>query len=813
MIMKVDLHLHSSHSKRSSQWVLQKIGCPESFSQPSQLYQLVRQKGMDMVTLTDHNTLGGCLDIAHLEGVFLSEEVTAYFPEDGCKVHVLVWDINEAVHGDLMKARQNVFELIAYLQGNDIMHALAHPLFSINNRLKVEHFEKLLLLFKAFELNGARDGLQNRILKEVLDSLNPPLMERLMAKHGLVPGFADPWQKVLVAGSDDHSSLNPTRMYTEVADAHDLDGFWRGLATGRAQVRGRASTPLTLAHNLYAIGYQFAKNRYNLERYTGKDMLMRFLDQLLQPASSGSSWYVVHKLRNLWSQRRAQRATRQRERFQDVLRRESQQLLRDDPELNAILRRGIQSDYQGQEQDELWFSFVNRVANQMTSHLGGKLVKNLNGANLFSAFDCLGAGGALFFMLSPYFVSFGLFARDRLLARSIQAGFSAEKAAAPARPLKVAHFTDTFFEVNGVARTLREQALLASRTGKDLTILTCAPDQPVKQDKVRNFAPVAVYNLPEYQEQRLCLPPLLELMRHVFQQDYTYLHAATPGPMGLAALKIAQAYNLPISGTYHTQLPQYAAYLTGDQNIEELTWRYTIWFYDHMESIYVPSKETGEELISRGLDPAKVLLYPRGVNVQQFNPAYRSMSFRGGLGLKDEIVLLYVGRISKEKDLPVLEQAFQELCRERKDVHLVVVGEGPYLEEMRRNLHGWPASFTGYLHGADLAQAYASSDVFVFPSTTDTFGNVILEAQASGLPVVVSDRGGPQENMLAGTTGLVVEGKDALALGQVLAELASDRPLLRRMGCAARAYMEKRSFENAFLEHWQLYGQELEDAA
>lgn len=811
--MKIDLHLHSSHSKRSSQWILQKIGCPESFSPPRRQYELVRQKGMEMVTLTDHNTLDGCLEIAHLDGVFLSEEVTAYFPDDGCKAHVLCWDINEAVHADLMKARQNVFDLAVYLQENGVMHALAHPLFSINNKLTVEHFEKLLLLFKTFEMNGARDQAQNLILQEVLAGLDQPVMERLMAKHNLVPGFADPWKKIITGGSDDHSSLNPARMYTEVPDAKDLASFWRGLAIGQGQAQGRASSPLTLAHNLYGIAYQFAKSRYSLERYTGMDMLMRFLDQLLEPANGNASWYMVHKLRNLWSQRRAQRAARQRERFQDVLRRESQRLLQDDPELNAILRRGIQSEYNGLDRDELWFRFVNRVTNQVTSHLGGKLMNNLSGANPFSAFDCLGAGGALFFMLSPYLVSFGLFARDRPLARSIQASLAEGQAREPHRPLKVAHFTDTFFEVNGVARTLQEQADLAQRTGKDLTILTCAPGQPVKQDRVRNFKPVAVYSLPEYQEQRLCVPPFLDLMRHVFQQDYTYLHAATPGPMGLVALKIAQVYNLPISGTYHTQLPQYAAYLTGDQNIEELTWRYTMWFYDHMESVYVPSRETGDELIEHGLDPAKIVLYPRGVNVKMFSPAHRSESFRQGLGLNHETLLLYVGRISKEKDLPVLEQAFKELSRERKEVHLVVVGEGPYLGEMRRNLHGWPVSFTGYLHGSHLAEAYASADMFVFPSTTDTFGNVILEAQASGLPVVVSDSGGPQENMLPGETGMVVEGGNARALCQVLAELAGDPSLMRRMGQAARAYMEKRSFENAFLEHWHLYGQELERAA
>jgi glycosyltransferase involved in cell wall biosynthesis len=811
--MKIDLHLHSSHSKRSSQWILQKIGCPESFSPPIRQYELVRQKGMDLVTLTDHNTLDGCLEIAHLEGVFLSEEVTAYFPEDGCKAHVLCWDIDEAIHRDLMKARQNVDELAAYLQENDIMHALAHPLFSINNKLTVEHFEKLLLLFKNFELNGARDQGQNQILKQVLGALDQPLMERLMEKHALAPGFADPWKKNLTGGSDDHSSLNPARMYTEVENAGDLASFWHGLSTGQAKPRGRASTPLTLAHNLYGIAYQFAKSRYNLERYTGMDMLMRFLNQLLEPAKGSSSWYVVHKLRNMWSQRRAERAARHRESFQDVLRTESQRLLRDDPELNSILRRGIQSDYNGLDQDELWFSFVNRVANRVTSHMGGKLMNNLSGANPFSAFDCLGAGGALFFMLSPYFVSFGLFARDRPLARNIQASLSGERGSWPHRALKVAHFTDTFFEVNGVARTLQEQADLAMRTGKDLTILTCSSDEPVKQERVRNFKPVAVYNLPEYQEQRLCVPPLLDLMRHVFNQDYNYLHAATPGPMGLVALKVAQVYNLPISGTYHTQLPQYAAYLTGDKSIEELTWRYTMWFYDQMVSVYVPSRETGDELIEHGLDPGKIVLYPRGVNVKLFSPAHRSESFRKSLGLGNEKLLLYVGRVSKEKDLPIMEQAFKELCRERKDVHLAVVGEGPYLEEMRRNLHGWPATFTGYLHGSNLAEAYASADVFVFPSTTDTFGNVILEAQASGLPVVVSDSGGPQENMLPGETGMLVEGGNSSALCQVLAELVGSPALMSRMGRAARVYMEKRSFENAFLEHWRLYGLELERAA
>ncbi len=122
--------------------------------------------------------------------------------------------------------------------------------------------------------------------------------------------------------------------------------------------------------------------------------------------------------------------------------------------------------------------------------------------------------------------------------------------------------------------------------------------------------------------------------------------------------------------------------------------------------------------------------------------------------------LLYVGRVSKEKNLQMLVRSFITISESRPDVQMIVVGDGPYLEEMRQALADYSCIFTGYLDGEDLAAVYASSDLFVFPSTTDTFGNVVLEAQASGIPVIVTDAGGPQENMLDGQTGLVVKADD-----------------------------------------------------
>jgi glycosyltransferase involved in cell wall biosynthesis len=124
---------------------------------------------------------------------------------------------------------------------------------------------------------------------------------------------------------------------------------------------------------------------------------------------------------------------------------------------------------------------------------------------------------------------------------------------------------------------------------------------------------------------------------------------------------------------------------------------------------------------------------------------------------------------------------------------------------MRETLKGLPVTFTGFLAGEDLTQAYASSDIFVFPSTTDTFGNVVLEAQASGLPVIVTDEGGPRENILPGKTGFIVPANEKEVLVDAILSLVDDPARLEKMGLRAREYMENRNFESAFLQLWDSY--------
>ncbi len=800
--MKIDLHVHSRFSTRPSQWVLQKIGCPESFTEPTKLREIAHKKGMSMVTLTDHNTIEGALRIAHLPDVFISEEVTTYFPDDGCKIHVLVFQIDEEQHREIQKIRSSIFDLVKYLQVEKIHHVVAHPLYSTNDRMNADHFEQLILLFKNFELNGARDESQNITLKNLVAGLTPRVIERLSNKYGFEPGFSEPWQKNLTGGSDDHSSLNIARKYTEVKDARSLKDFFEGISKGRCIAEGTESTPLTMSYNLYSIAYQFYRKKFSLDRYVHKDIFMRFLDNFLCSHNHKSS--LKSKIYFFLNTHKQSKTPGENTGIKQLLRYESQNLLLSDNDFLSIAKRGKPK---GADFDEKWFQFVHHISNRTLLHFLSPFTEHLSGANVFDVFSSLGSAAALYSLLAPYFLSFSLFARDREVAEGIRIRFSQNglRQLQGSDAINVAHFTDTFYEINGVAATLQQQVRLAGKTRKNLTVLTCEDETHPHLMGVKNFKPIDIQRLPEYYDQKLFYPPFLEMLNFCYEKGFTHLHSATPGPIGLAALAIAHILRLPIIGTYHTSLPQYAGYLTDDDTIEELMWKYMLWYYEQMDFVYVPSRSTGDELISKGVSPEKILIFPRGVNTERFHPSKRDLPFLQQFLNVDAFKLLYVGRISKEKDLPLLVDVFKRLSKKMDHISLIVAGDGPYLEEMKRELKGTKCYFMGCILGEPLEKLYASCDLFVFPSTTDTFGNVVLEAQASRLPVIVTDSGGPHENMIPGKTGIVVPAHDGPALAAAIQALMRAPGKLSQMAQAARQYAEGRSFESAFEKTWKMY--------
>ncbi|HEV2965945.1 MAG TPA: PHP-associated domain-containing protein, partial [Chthoniobacterales bacterium] len=261
---KCDLHIHSRFSARSEEWLFRRLDFPDSYSDPRELHRQLVQREMNFVTITDHDTIDGCLAIRDLPNTFISEQVTTYFPQDPCKIHLLVWGITEKQHEDIVVVRDNIFALQRYLQGANIAHAVAHPLYSINGKLEATHLERLILLFKHFEgINGLRDALLSELAQQLFGSLTPQKIEDLAARHNLAPTHNEPWKKVFIGGSDDHGGQFFASAYTETPRANSAEKFLDHIREGNCRAHGHGGTPLALSHGFYNTVGCFIQDRFH----------------------------------------------------------------------------------------------------------------------------------------------------------------------------------------------------------------------------------------------------------------------------------------------------------------------------------------------------------------------------------------------------------------------------------------------------------------------------------------------------------------------------------------------------------------------
>jgi glycosyltransferase involved in cell wall biosynthesis len=371
------------------------------------------------------------------------------------------------------------------------------------------------------------------------------------------------------------------------------------------------------------------------------------------------------------------------------------------------------------------------------------------------------------------------------------------------RGLRVGLFVDAPDHLSGVCLTIgewQEQALLH---GCSLTVHTCAPAGDDGQ--FVSFAPMGSVRLDAYSGLTVHIPRMEDIAAYVEAMDFDVIHVSTPGPMGLLGLLAARQRGLPVCGTYHTDFPRYAGELTGDPALEQVGWQFMRWFYGQLDRVAAPTESIRRELIAHGFAPERLQVVGRGVDTMLFHPARRDDVWRAEQGHGKSVQLLYVGRLSREKNLETLATAFKRLLPTRPDISLTLVGEGPFRAELERLLAETPVTFAGTLKGEALARAYASVDVFVFPSKTDTFGRVVLEAQACGLPVIVSDQGGPKDAMRDGVTGIVVSALDEERLAAAIDALTDDPARMAAFSAAARAYAGERTHASSFQAFWHLH--------
>lgn len=263
----------------------------------------------------------------------------------------------------------------------------------------------------------------------------------------------------------------------------------------------------------------------------------------------------------------------------------------------------------------------------------------------------------------------------------------------------------------------------------------------------------------------------------------TLVHVATPDALGYHAVKWAKVNRVQLVASYHTHFTSYLKYY-GLDPIEFLAWRYLKWFYDQCTHVYVPSQSMVDELAKEGINKG-MKIWARGVNTELFNPNKRDMEFRRSVGFEDdEIVVSFVSRLVWEKELRTYIESVKRVQALNPKVRAMVVGEGPARAEAEQLLP--EAHFTGFITGEELARAYASSDVFHFPSHTETFGNVTLEAMASGLPCLVADAIGSKSLVVNGENGFWAEQENVRDFTGKLELITSNPDRMKEMGRKSR---------------------------
>ncbi|MGO9108064.1 MAG: glycosyltransferase [Thermoguttaceae bacterium] len=814
-ISKCDLHVHSKYSDRPSEWFLRRMGTPESFVEPREIYRNARQKGMDFVTISDHNCIRGALEIAHLPGTFISNEVTTYFPENDSKVHILVTGINEEQFRMIQELRADIYRLQEYLMGENIVCSVAHVLFRVNGRLTIDQFERLLLLFPRFELiNGSRDRRAADLVGAVLGSLTPEMISAMAERQGIEPYGPQPWKKVLTAGSDDHSGAYTAMAFTKTPLAATVDEYLAFLRRGEHEADGACGGSVLMGHAFYQIASDYYQDRFVRGNKSDKPTLVGQLFELLlkTPSREGSGWslkgfatrfFVSRQLSKL-SETERQLVADFGRLFSDQHEEHTAQLLMDDRRTFRIACHISQT---------LGYNFLKRFIEFAKQ---GKLMESL---------QTVASLAPVALSMAPYLAAFSTQHKDEHFHKAIAAHFPSAAHLRRASDHK-AWITDTFAEVNGVSRTIQVLAETARKTGRKLVVLTSMATTPAienlsenpigpdgngavsqgsrigsKIDR-KNFQPVGTFPLPEYESQMLAFPPFLEMFEYIERHRFNELIISTPGPMGLTGLAAARLLGLRTTGIYHTDFVQYVRHLTQDDDLAGLTWQYMRWFYEQCTTILVPTEIYRRQLIDNGFEPSRLGIMARGVDNQLFHPSKATPTFFDRYGQANRFHFLYVGRISKEKNVDALIDGFDEVLRRGYQASLVFVGDGPHRQRLAARCQDRPVAFTGILEGEELARAYASGDCLVFPSTTDTFGNVVLEAQASGLPVVVTDQGGPAEIVRRHDSGIVVDLSQPQTLADAMEKIILDADLRRELSERGLRNAAERKWENVLEEFW-----------
>jgi glycosyltransferase involved in cell wall biosynthesis len=351
---------------------------------------------------------------------------------------------------------------------------------------------------------------------------------------------------------------------------------------------------------------------------------------------------------------------------------------------------------------------------------------------------------------------------------------------------RVAILADGIGAMHGVTHTIEQ---IRERGVPGFEVEVVGTDADVD----RRLSSVAEIEVPFYRGLQIGVPGLPAIVEALSDGRYDIVHLCSPGAAGIGAWLLARVLSLPVVGSYHTELARYAGVRSGSDRLQAMTGLAVGGFYGSCDVVLSPSPATDAGLVELGIDERRIARWDRGVDLGRFDPSLRVPGLFPG-----EVNVLYAGRLTSEKGVGLLADAFESARAQDPRLHLVLAGGGPEEEALRARL-GEHATFLGWLGGDELPRAYASADAFLFASVTDTFGQVILEAQASGLPVAAVGVGGPASLIADGETGMLA-GPGADELAAALLAIVWTPLLAERLRKTALAAVRQRSWESSLAQ-------------
>ncbi|MGE0028133.1 MAG: glycosyltransferase, partial [Thermoleophilia bacterium] len=535
---RIDLHLHSRASTDTGSWFLNRAYMPESYTEPEAAYATAKERGMDLVALTDHNTISGALEIAHHPDVVIGVEVTAAFPEDRVPLHVLVWGLDEADWAEIDRLRGNLYEMCDLLAAADLPHALAHPLHRVGADLTADHLERCLLLFRIWEgRNGARPAATNQAATRLARSSSADLLVRLAEKHGIAPRTSGP--PALTGGSDDHSGFDIARAWTVTPPARDPGELLGHLRMGRVRPAGHDGTGMGLAHS---VGSLAAKAWLERGTVAIPDGLRGIATELLGHAPAAAPGDAGGPAGAM---------------AEEVLAR-----LRAD---RRLVRRYRRLGRGGEDRGARHHARLRLATGWLHDELVRRAVERplMRARGLGARAESLAGAGVL---ALPYLMAAGYARAEERVAAARERVVLGPSQGDPG-PARVLLLTHTFNETNGVAGTMRRLADHAdARPGCGLRVVTCGAGGRARAGhldlRALTDVPLPVYGDASW---RLGVPSVIELLEAVEASRAEVIHAATPGPLGLSGLLVARTLGIPFVASHHTELARYVLELTGDR--------------------------------------------------------------------------------------------------------------------------------------------------------------------------------------------------------------------------------------------------------